>query len=47
MCNEKEVIIKHVGANEKNELVDFKFKDKNEAPQFLKDPSFIKRKSIQ
>lgn len=37
VCNEKEVIIKHVRANEKNELVDFKFKDKNEASQFLKD----------
>ncbi|ADU85461.1 DNA topoisomerase I (topA) [Helicobacter pylori SouthAfrica7] len=37
VCNEKEVIIKHVRANEKNELVDFKFKDKNEASQFLED----------
>ncbi|GAA6918480.1 type IA DNA topoisomerase [Helicobacter pylori] len=37
VCNEKEVIIKHARANEKNELVDFKFKDKNEASQFLKD----------
>ncbi|GHP41036.1 hypothetical protein VN0220_08200 [Helicobacter pylori] len=37
VCNEKEVIIKHVRANEKNELVDFKFKGKNEASQFLKD----------
>ncbi len=36
VCNEKEVIIKHVRANEKNEL-DFKFKGKNEASQFLKD----------
>ncbi|GCF02209.1 DNA topoisomerase 1 [Helicobacter pylori] len=37
VCNEKEVIIKHARANKKNELVDFKFKDKNEASQFLKD----------
>ncbi|BAW61961.1 DNA topoisomerase I [Helicobacter pylori] len=57
VCNGKEVIIKHVRTNEKNELVDFKFKGKNEASQFLKDlkdglgfyecSSFIKRKSIQ